>query len=83
MTSLEPVSSIKRSRKLIAKHMTNLKRVLGYMSTVHGSQRDVKRAWAELFEMERKLVRQQFLLRLYGVLLVGFLFGLFLDKVGF
>jgi hypothetical protein len=60
----------------------SLKKILGYTSTVHYLQKETKRGWAELFEMERKLIRQQFLLRLYGVLLVGFVFGFILNKIG-
>lgn len=40
-----------------------------------------KRAWAEYFEMERKIVRQNFLKRVYGTLLLGFLTGMILDKL--
>jgi hypothetical protein len=40
-----------------------------------------KRAWAEFFEMERKIIRKEFLVRLYSTLLFGLLIGLTLDKL--
>lgn len=61
----------------------SLKKVLGYAGTIHGLQKETKRAWAEYFEMERKMIRQKFLLRLYGVLLLGFMIGLVIERIGF
>jgi hypothetical protein len=63
--------------------MKYVKSILGYAGTIRGVEINTKRAWAELFEMERKLIRQKYLLRLYAVLLIGFLFGLLLNKIGF
>lgn len=61
--------------------MQAIKKILGYTSSIHSLQKDTKRAWAEYFEMERRLIRQKFLLRLYETLLLGFLFALVIDKL--
>lgn len=60
---------------------SSIKQVLGYTQTVHGLLKVTKRAWAEYFEMKRKISRQEFLIRLYGTLLLGLVTGLILDKL--
>lgn len=60
-----------------------LRRLLSYTSTVHSLHKETKRGWAELFAMERKLARQQVLLKVCSVLVSGFLFGMLLNKIGF
>jgi hypothetical protein len=57
--------------------------ILAYTRDIPMLERETKRAWAEYFEMERMIVRQRLYLRLYHVLLLGFLFALVLDKIGF
>lgn len=61
--------------------MQAIKKVLGYTGTVHGLDKVTKRAWAEYFEMERKIIRQKFIIRLYGTLLLGVLIGLVFDRL--
>lgn len=62
-------------------YKSSMKQVLGYAQTVHGLAKVTKRAWAEYFEMERRINRQAFLIRLYGTLLLGMVIGLVLDKL--
>ena len=58
-----------------------IKQVLGYTQTVHGLSKITKRAWGEYFEMKRKIIRQELLVRLYGTLLLGLITGLVLDRL--
>jgi hypothetical protein len=60
---------------------SSIKQVLGYTQTVDGLAKVTKRAWAEYFGMKRKIIRQEFLMRVYGTLLLGFVTGLILDKL--
>jgi N6-adenosine-specific RNA methylase IME4 len=61
--------------------MKAIKKILIYTSTIHSLHKETKRAWAEYYEMERRLARQKFILRLYGTLLLGFLFAMVIDKL--
>jgi hypothetical protein len=61
--------------------MNALKKMLVYTSSIHSLQRDTKRAWAEYYQMERRLKRQKFLLNLYGTLLLGFLFAMVISRL--
>lgn len=61
--------------------MKSIRQVISYTSNVPGMEKISKSAWREYFEVERMLIRQKFLLRLYGVLLLGFLIGMTLDKL--
>lgn len=81
MTITEPVSSTIGSRKLIRNKMQNIKKVLGYTRTIYGMERITKRAWAEYFEMERKLVRYQFVCRLCVTFVLAFLMAFLIDKI--
>jgi hypothetical protein len=40
-----------------------------------------KRAWAEYFEIERKLVKQRFMIRMLVTLVLGLVFGLAIDRL--
>lgn len=62
-------------------HRSAIKQVLTYAQTIHGSAKVTKMAWAEYFEMERKIIRQEFLIRVYGTLLLGIMIGLVFDKL--
>jgi hypothetical protein len=61
--------------------MKSLKKILVYTGTIPSLHKETKRAWAEYFEMERRIVRQKFLMNLYGTLLLGFLFAMIIDKL--
>lgn len=58
-----------------------IKQILAYAQTIHGLAKVTKIAWAEYFEMERKIIRQEFLIRVYGTLLLGVMIGLVFDKL--
>lgn len=58
-----------------------IKQVLGYAQTVHELSKVTRRAWAEYFEMERRIIRQEFIIRIYGTLLLGVIVGLVFDKL--
>ena len=61
--------------------MQTIKKVIIYTQGRVGMEKLSKRAWAELIELDRRLIRQKFLLRVYGTLLLGFLFALLIDKI--
>jgi hypothetical protein len=58
-----------------------IKKVIRLSQTFHGMDKISSRAWAEYFEMERKIIRQKFVIRLYHTLLLGILTGLIFDKL--
>ncbi len=62
-------------------NQSSIKQVLGYAQTVHALGKVTKRAWAEYFEMERRLIRQEFIIRVYGTLLLGVIAGVVFDKL--
>lgn len=61
--------------------MQSIKKILVYTNTVHSLHNETKRAWAEYYETQRKLARQKLFLRLYGTLLLGFLFAMIMSKL--
>jgi hypothetical protein len=61
--------------------MQTIRKVIIYTSKVYGMEKMSKRAWAEYFEVERKLVRQRFVIRVLVSLLVGLVVGLALDRL--
>lgn len=63
------------------RNQSSIKQVLGYAQTVHGLEKVTKRAWAEYFEMERRIIRQEFVIRIYGTLLFGVFVGVVFDKL--
>ena len=67
-------------RKLKRIYMKSLRHVISYTSNIRGFEKVSKRAWAEYFEMERRLIRLKFLSKLYGMLLLGLIMGLVMDK---
>jgi hypothetical protein len=62
--------------------MKSIRKILAYTRTIYSLEKETKRAWAEYFEMERTIRHQRILLKFYHVLLLGFLFGVLLDKIG-
>jgi hypothetical protein len=61
--------------------MQTIRKVIIYTSRVYGMEKVSKRAWAEYFEVERRLVRQTFVIRMLVTLLLGLVFGLALDRL--
>ena len=63
------------------RYQSSIKQVLRYAQTVHGLGKVTKRAWAEYFEMERRIIRQEFVIRVYGTLLLGVIVGVIFDNL--
>lgn len=62
--------------------MKSIHKVLRYTGSIASLHKETKRAWAEYFEMEKRIKRLEFYLRLYHVFVLGFLFAMVLDKIG-
>lgn len=61
--------------------MKSIHKILAWTRTRPELARETKRAWAEYFEMERIISNQKFYLRLYHVLVIGFLVALMIGKL--
>lgn len=60
--------------------MKTLKKILAFAGTRPEMYRESKRAWAEYFEMERKIRRQAFYLKLYHVFVATLLLTAAVEK---
>jgi hypothetical protein len=60
--------------------MKTLKKILAFAGARPELHRESKRAWAEYFEMERKIRRQAFYLKLYHVFVATLLIAAAIDK---